>query len=92
MSHTTAREASCTVLQGGRALPWALGAKPEDGGLQAVHSPAPGCVASNVDELGIHNQLQYDRQQLKPSRCPACTCFHPKQMVITGWDYRNTTL
>ena len=41
--------------------------KPEDGGLEAVRCAPSGCVASYVDELGVHAQLQNDCQQLKPS-------------------------
>ena len=51
---------------GGRALPGALLAKPEDAGLEAVHRASPGSVARNVDELGVHDQLQQHRQQSKP--------------------------
>ena len=58
---------------GGKAVPRALGAKPKNGGLETVHFAAPGRVAGNVDELGVHDQLQNHRQQLKPGSCPSCT-------------------
>ena len=57
----------------GRAGPRALGAKPEDGGFEAVHGATPGCVAGNVDKLGVHGQLQHEGQQLEPGSCPPCT-------------------
>ena len=41
-----------------RAVPRAISTKPEDGGLKAVHSAAPGSVAGNIDEFGVHDQLQ----------------------------------
>lgn len=70
---TTVSGMTATVLpeQGrakqGWAIPRALGAKPEDGGFEAVHGASPGSVAGNVNEAGVHDQLQNERQQLKPS-------------------------
>jgi len=46
--------------------PRPLGAKPEDGGFEAVCSSTPGCVAGYVDQLCVHGQNQHHRQQLKP--------------------------
>ena len=46
--------------------PRPLGAKPEDGGFEAVCSSTPGCVAGYVDQLCVHGQNQHHRQQFKP--------------------------
>ena len=48
------------------SLPGPFGAKPEDGGLEAVCSSTSGCVAGYVDQLCVHDQNQNDCEQLKP--------------------------
>ena len=73
----------------GRAIPRALGAKPKDGGLEAVHPAAPSSVAGNVDELGVHDQLQDHCQQLKPGSRPSCKARLLKDQM-QGLDF--TTL
>ena len=59
--------------RGNMVIPGPPGAKPEYGGLEAVHAASPGSVARNVDQLGVDDQLQQHRQQLEPGSRPACT-------------------